>query len=226
MSPSADGLNVHIRRLGLRPPTAALIQEMRLQVPPGQILTIMGPSGCGKSSLLAAISGTLGLVAEGQTPLAFDGEVWLHGQDLSQRPPHQRQIGLLFQDALLFSHWTVAENLAFALPVALARQRSQAHQAIEAALARAGLAGLGDRDPSTLSGGQQARVALMRALLAEPRALLLDEPFSRLDVALRRDLRPWVFEEIRQRQIPAILVTHDPDDIADPAHLLHLDHAR
>lgn len=226
MSASADGLRVYIQRLGLRPPAAALIQGLRLQVRPGQILTIMGPSGCGKSSLLAAISGTLGQVAEGQTPLAFDGEVWLNGQDLSQRPPHQRQIGLLFQDALLFPHWTVAENLAFALPAPLARQRSQAHQAIEAALARAGLAGLGDRDPSTLSGGQQARVALMRALLAEPRALLLDEPFSRLDVALRRDLRPWVFDEIRQRQIPAILVTHDPDDIADPTHLLHLDHAR
>ncbi len=226
MSPSVDGLRVHIQRLGLRPPAVALIHKLHLQVPPGQILTIMGPSGCGKSSLLSAISGTLAWVAEGQAPLTFEGEVWLNGQDLTHQPPHLRQIGLLFQDALLFPHWTVAENLAFALPAPLARRRSQAHHAIETALARAGLAGLGDRDPSTLSGGQQARVALMRALLAEPRALLLDEPFSRLDVALRRDLRPWVFDEIRQRQIPAILVTHDPDDIADPAHLLHLDHAR
>ena len=225
MNERREGLQVHIRRLGLPDPARPWIEDLTLSVRPGEVLTVMGPSGCGKSSLLAAISGTLTTEAEGQTPPAFEGEVWLDGQALGHLPAHRRQIGLLFQDALLFAHWSVAENLAFALPARLARDRAQAHLAIDAALARAGLEGLGPRDPSTLSGGQQARVALLRALLAEPRALLLDEPFSRLDVALRRDLRPWVYAQIRHRQIPAIIVTHDPDDIADPAHLLHLDHA-
>lgn len=225
MTERREGLHVHIHRLGLPEPARAWIEDLSLNVQPGEVLTVMGPSGCGKSSLLAAIGGTLGLAAEGQTPLTFKGEVWLDGQALGHLPAHRRQIGLLFQEALLFAHWSVAENLAFALPARANRERAQALRTIEDALSRAGLDGMGPRDPSTLSGGQQARVALLRALLAEPRALLLDEPFSRLDVALRRDLRPWVYAQIRQRQIPAIIVTHDPDDIADPARVLHLDHA-
>ena len=92
-------------------------------------------------------------------------------------------------------------------------------RSVEAALADAGLAGFGPRDPATLSGGQRSRVAMMRALLAQPQALLLDEPFSRLDADLRGQFRAFVFAQIRARHIPAVLVTHDAADIADPARV-------
>jgi putative thiamine transport system ATP-binding protein len=93
---------------------------------------------------------------------------------------------------------------------------------VQQALQEAELSGFGTRDPSTLSGGQRARVALMRALLAEPQALLLDEPFSKLDTALRAQFRPWVFAHVRERRIPVVLVTHDPADIADHSRVLQL----
>lgn len=213
-------LSVHLQRLGSA--GRCLLQDLHLQVGPGDILTVMGPSGCGKSSLLAAVAGTLEQVAEGTAPLRFEGSVTLDGQDLGLLPTSRRGIGLLFQDPLLFPHLTVAENLLFAVPPGpSADRRARMLQALETA----GLAGVGERDPATLSGGQRARVALMRALLAQPRALLLDEPFSRLDAALREQVRAFVFGQIRARGIPAILVTHDRADIADPAHVLELGHA-
>lgn len=213
-------LSVHIARLGSA--QRALIHGLRLQVGPGEILTLMGPSGCGKSSLLAAIAGTLDQVAEGTNPLQFQGSVVLDDQDLTATPTARRDIGLLFQDPLLFAHMTVAENLLFAVPPgARAERQAQVQQALD----EAGLAAYGDRDPATLSGGQRARIALMRALLAQPRALLLDEPFSRLDAALREQFRAFVFGQIRARQIPAILVTHDRADIADAARVVELGHA-
>ncbi len=209
-------LDVHIQRLGFANPSLPpLIQDMRLTVQAGQILTLMGPSGSGKSSLLAAISGTLQPVAEDPTAsarLIFNGRVVLSGQDISHWPASRRGVGLLFQDALLFAHMTVAENLLFAVPAGPTAQR---WAQVEQALVEAELQGYGDRDPATLSGGQRARVALMRALLAKPRALLLDEPFSKLDASLRKQFRDFVFEHIRQRGIPSILVTHDVLDAAD-----------
>jgi putative thiamine transport system ATP-binding protein len=204
-------LTVHLERLGT--PERSFLQSLHLSVKPGEILTLMGPSGCGKSSLLAAIAGTLG---EG---MRFDGSVHLDGEPIDQLPTHRRGVGLLVQDDLLFAHMSVAENLLFALP---AGPRAPRDAAVQAALAEAGLQGLGERDPATLSGGQRARVALMRALLARPRVLLLDEPFSRLDTALREQVRGFVFEHVRQRAIPVLLVTHDRDDIADPARVIDL----
>ena len=200
----------------------ARLRDLRLEVPAGRILTLMGPSGSGKSSVLASIAGTLGSVAEGAEALRFDGRIQLDGHDLTHTPTAQRGIGLLFQDDLLFAHMTVAENLRFAVPAGPARERDAA---VERALQEAGLAGFGPRDPATLSGGQRARVALMRALLAQPLALLLDEPFSRLDAALREQFRAFVFGHLRARQIPAVLVTHDDADIADPAQVVALGHA-
>lgn len=208
-------LDVHINRLGT--PIQALVENLHLHVEPGQILTLMGPSGSGKSSLLAGISGTLAqfheLEAEpGRAPLTMQGTVRLNGQDISHWPTERRGIGLLFQEPLLFAHMSVAENLLFPLPKGPAAQR---YQAALHALADAGLEGYGHRDPATLSGGQKARAALMRALLAQPQALLLDEPFSKLDTALRSQFRAFVFAHIKQRNIPAILVTHDRLDAAD-----------
>jgi putative thiamine transport system ATP-binding protein len=215
-----DGLHVHIERLGSA--HHALVSGLRLAVPPGEILTLMGPSGCGKSSVLAAIAGTLASVSEGLQPLQLQGSVQLNGRELAHLPTHQRGVGLVFQDALLFPHMTVAENLLFAVPVTSGSTNAQRQARVQQALQEAELSGMGERDPSTLSGGQRARVALMRALLAEPQALLLDEPFSKLDAALRAQLRPWVFAHVRERRIPVVLVTHDEQDVADPQRVLHL----
>ncbi len=170
-------------------------------------LTLMGPSGAGKSVLLSAVVGAA------PPGFAVTGRVLLDGRDLAGLPPEERRIGLMFQDDLLFPHLSVGGNLAFALPAAI-RGRAARRARVEAALAAAGLPGLADRDPATLSGGQRARVALMRALLAEPRALLLDEPFSRLDAELRASFRAHVFAEARARGLPVVMVTHDAADAA------------
>jgi putative thiamine transport system ATP-binding protein len=222
-----DGLHVHVERLGSA--HHALVSSLHLHVPPGEILTLMGPSGCGKSSVLAAIAGTLASVSEGLQPLQLQGTVHLNGRELAHLPTHQRGVGLLFQDALLFPHMTVAENLLFAVPASgtngtngTRSTTAQRQARVQQALQEAELTGIGERDPSTLSGGQRARVALMRALLAEPQALLLDEPFSKLDAALRAQLRPWVFAHVRERRIPVVLVTHDEQDVADPQRVLLL----
>jgi putative thiamine transport system ATP-binding protein len=179
-----------------------LLGPLSLDVAPGAVATIMGPSGSGKSSLLAYLCGTL------DPAFAATGIATLDGADLAGLTPEKRRIGILFQDDLLFPHLSVAGNLAFAVP-ANAPDRKQR---IDAALAEAELDGYGERDPATLSGGQRARVSLMRALLAEPRAILLDEPFSKLDAALRDKMREFVFAHIRARKIPCLMVTHDAAD--------------
>lgn len=190
-----------------------LLRNLHLQVEPGDIHTVMGASGSGKSSLLAAICGTL------PQGLQFHGSVSLHGQRIDALPTERRRVGMLFQDDLLFAHMTVAENLLFAVPSGAPASR---RQRVAAGLADLELGDFAGANPATLSGGQRARVALMRALLAEPQALLLDEPFSRLDAALRVRVRQFVFDLVRQRRIPVLMVTHDDADIADPRHLTRL----
>lgn len=181
-------------------PTALV--RLTALIPPGQVLTIMGPSGSGKSTLLAALIGAL--------PPGFSatGQITLNGADITARPTQSRQIGLLFQDDLLFPHLSVAQNLGFGLKPGGTKADRTAR--INAALTTMDLTGFGPRDPATLSGGQRARVALARTLLAEPKALLLDEPFSRLDQSLRAQIRKLVFAQ--SRSLPVILVTHDPED--------------
>jgi putative thiamine transport system ATP-binding protein len=181
-----------------------LIGPLELAVAPGEIATIMGPSGSGKSSLLAFICGTL------DPAFAAEGRILLDGVDLSGLPPERRRVGILFQDDLLFPHLSVGGNLSFALPAGLPRRERQAR--VAAALSESGLAGLEERDPATLSGGQRARVALLRMLLSEPRALLLDEPFAGLDSRLRQRFRDLVFDRARERALPTLLVTHDEQD--------------
>ena len=120
-------------------------------------------------------------------------------------------MGLLFQDDVLFPHLSVGGNLAFGLPAHI-RGRAARMDRVRAALADIGLAGFQDRDPTTLSGGQRARVALMRMLLSEPEALLLDEAFSKLDMGLRAQIRSLVFDTARARGLPVVQVTHDRAD--------------
>lgn len=175
-------------------------------ISPGEVLTVMGPSGSGKSSLLAFVAGFL------EPAFQAKGRIYLDGEDITALPANKRRIGLMFQDALLFPHMSVGENLAFALIRKSGQSRTERMALVEQALVDADLAGLDDRDPATLSGGQRSRVALMRVLLAEPGALLLDEPFSKLDTQLRNQIREFVFAEARKRNLPILLVTHDLED--------------
>ena len=175
-------------------------------VAPGEVLTVMGPSGIGKSTLLSVVTGTL------PPAFRFTGRVMLDGRDITDAAPHRRRVGILFQDDLLFPHLSVGANLAFGL--APGGSRAQRQDRIAAALAEVDLAGFADRDPATLSGGQKARVALMRMLLADPHALLLDEAFGRLDTALRAQVRDLVFARARDRALPVLMVTHDAEDAA------------
>jgi len=215
------GLHVNVTRLGTE--RDALLAPLAFAVSPGAVCTLMGPSGVGKSSLLAAIAGTLSVASAGLRPLVFEGTITLNGRRVEALPAYQRGIGLVTQEPLLFPHLTVAENLAFGIAQSSGKAKRAA--LVAQALQAADLQGYGDADPSRLSGGQRARVALMRALLAEPRALLLDEPFSKLDETLRQHIRDWFFAQVLSRQIPAVLVTHDPSDIADREHLIDLAHA-
>jgi len=185
--------------------TRQLFAPITARVAGGECLTLMGPSGSGKSTLLAYVAGTL------DADFAAQGRVHIGGVDITPLPPERRRIGILFQDDLLFPHLSVGANLAFALPASV-RPAAERRRRINQALADAGLEGFADRDPATLSGGQRARVAVMRTLLAEPQALLLDEPFSKLDAMLRGDFRRFVFEHARKSSLPTVLVTHDEAD--------------
>jgi putative thiamine transport system ATP-binding protein len=181
-----------------------LLCDFDLVIAPGRIATLMGPSGCGKSSLLAAITGVL------EPAFRFAGNILIDDRVIGLLPPERRRVGILFQDDLLFPHLSVGDNLAFAIPPGLGGVARR--MLVQDALADAQLAGLGDRDPASLSGGQRARVSLMRTLLSQPEALLLDEPFNKLDAALRQQFRGFVFERAGRLGIPTLLVTHDRED--------------
>ena len=192
-----DGVTISLRGRVLVPPLDCVVE-------PGRIVTIMGPSGSGKSTLLTYIGGFLDRAFTAQ------GTVLVGGEPITQLRPEQRRVGILFQDDLLFPHLSVGENLAFGLRAPDATRADRRRQ-VDQALADAGLDEFAGRDPATL-GGQKARVALMRTLLAAPRALLLDEPFGKLDRALREDFRRFAFDHARGRGLPVLLVTHDEDD--------------
>ncbi len=199
---------------------AALFPPLSLRVTPGELVAVMGPSGVGKSTLISAIGGHL------DTAFALRGRVRLEGTDITSLPAEARRIGVMFQDALLFPHLSVGDNLAFGLSPEI-RGRRQRCAAVEAALDQAGLSGFYERDPATLSGGQRSRAALMRTLLARPKALLLDEPFSGLDAAMRDELRSFVFAHLRRIGIPTLIVSHDPEDAkAGGARIVTLDAGR
>ncbi len=190
----------------------ATLVRLDAVVPPGAVLTVMGPSGAGKSARLHGLAGLLG------PPFEVEGRVVLGGRDATEEPAERRCMGLMVQDALLFPHMSVAENVLFAVPRrgrdGARRSRAERRALAARHLARVQLEALGGRDPETLSGGQKSRVALARTLAAEPRALLLDEPFSALDQALRAEVRAVVFALARADGLPVVMVSHDPADAA------------
>ncbi|WEX77469.1 ATP-binding cassette domain-containing protein [Sinorhizobium numidicum] len=184
-----------------------MLLSISATVMPGEVLTVMGPSGSGKSTLLAFAGGFL--------DPAFDvsGRILIGDRDLTEIAANRRHAGILFQDPLLFPHLSVGGNIVFAIPAAVKGHKKRRELA-EEALEQVGLAGFFDRDPETLSGGQKARVALQRVLVSTPEFLLLDEPFSKLDAALRQQMRELVFSKAKAAGLPTILVTHDGADAA------------
>ena len=172
----------------------------------GQVLTVMGPSGAGKSTLLQAIAGQL------SEPFSVSGIIKINNNVINRKPAHLRKVGMMFQDALLFEHMTVAENIAFAMPKTSHSNPHARMEAINTMLSAVELESMGQRGVNTLSGGQQSRVSLLRTLASAPDVVLLDEPFSKLDLALRGQIRSWTFEQLKARNIPAVLVTHDKED--------------
>lgn len=207
--PTSQHLAPHhlaLHHIGLRWQNKLLLQDFSLTIAPGEIAVIQGPSGCGKSTLLSAIAGTA------PASLTISGDITLDDTTITKAPPESRRIAILFQEALLFPHLTVAQNLAFGLPEG--GGRTARHDAIETALQEAGLEGYGNSDPAHLSGGQKARIAMMRAMLSAPKALLMDESFASLDPELRAQFGRFVADKVRQQNIPALLISHHEDDKA------------
>ena len=181
----------------------AAVEQLSLAMPAGHIGVLIGPSGCGKTSLLRAVAG-LERAAAGR--VVIDGDVLSDAASGRHVAPEQRRIGMVFQDHALFPHLSVAHNVAFGIQ---AQPREQRRARVQQMLELVGLAHAAERAPHQLSGGQQQRVALARALAPAPRLLLLDEPFSSLDVDLRERLAHDVREILKAHGTTALLVTHD-----------------
>ena len=188
--------------------------RISLTVSAGETLAVLGRSGCGKSTLLKIIAGIV---------KPDSGEVWLDGQDITAVPPEKRNVSLMFQDYALFPHLTAQENVGFGLKMRRLPKAEIEAQTMQA-LRDIGLENEARRKPGSLSGGEQQRLALARALIIKPSLLLLDEAFSSLDTHLRRHLRTLTAERIRSQNIPAILVTHSAEEactMVDTIAIMH-----
>ncbi len=191
-----------------------VLRQVDLRVEPGAVVALLGPSGCGKTTLLRMIAG-LERLDGGEVRI---GDRLVSGPD-AHVPPERRRVGMVFQDWALFPHLSVAQNVGYGLPRA-----ERGGPRVDAALAMVGLDGLGDRSPGTLSGGQQQRVALARALAPQPGVLLLDEPFSNLDSALRVQVRTEVHQLLAQLEVTTVFVTHDQEEafvLGDQVAVMH-----
>ncbi|MGE0803547.1 MAG: ABC transporter ATP-binding protein [Lautropia sp.] len=190
---------IALRKLHKSYQDVVAVKHVDLDVAQGEFVTLLGPSGCGKTTTLRMIAGFT-------TPTS--GTIAMAGTDVTRRPPHKREVGLVFQSYALFPHMTVRDNVGFGLrmrrlPAAEIRRR------VGEALELVKLAGLSERLPRELSGGQQQRVALARALVIRPQLLLLDEPFGALDKQLRDHMQKELRALQRQLSLPTLFVTHD-----------------
>lgn len=173
-----------------------------LKVVAGEFISLLGPSGCGKTTLLRIVAGLLA---------ADRGTIRLDGEDIGARPPHRRDVGVVFQNYALFPHLTVAENIAFGLK-ARKHPAGEIGPTVRRFLSLVHLTDFADRSVRALSGGQQQRVAVARALAVRPKLLLLDEPFSALDRKLRENMQIELRRLLRELGITAVFVTHDQDE--------------
>jgi len=181
------------------------VEDLSLSVRDGELLTLLGPSGCGKTTTLRVLAG---LERPDEGAVRLNGELIADGTDAFRKPEH-RDVGIVFQDFALFPHLTVAENVAFGLQD---RDRAATEARVSELLELVGLEDQRDAKPAQLSGGQQQRVALARSLAPEPSVLLLDEPFSNLDVRLREQMREEVRAILKEAGVTAVSVTHDQEE--------------
>jgi iron(III) transport system ATP-binding protein len=198
-----EAVDVEARGIDKRFGAVEVLRGIDLDVAPGSIVALLGPSGCGKTTLLRILAGLerpdAGSVTVGGRQVTGPG-TWV--------PPERRKVGMVFQDWALFPHMTVERNVGYGI----AKRDPDRSRRIDEALELVGLTGLGDRMPGTLSGGQQQRVALARALAPRPSVLLLDEPFSNLDTALRVQVRAEVHALLADLGVTSVFVTHDQDE--------------
>lgn len=195
-------MGLRLEELTRRFDEVVAVDHLELEVPEGELLTLLGPSGCGKTTALRLVAGF-------ERPDA--GRIVFRDEDVTARSPQRRGFGMVFQNYALFPHLSVDANVAYGLR-ARRVDRTRTAERVEAALARVNLAGYGERRVQALSGGQQQRVALARALAVEPPLLLLDEPLSNLDAALRERTRAELRQLVKQLGITAIFVTHDQEE--------------
>jgi len=199
--------NIEVEGLGVAYAGRDVLHDVSFSVSEGEVLAVAGASGSGKSTLLRAI---LGLIVPRRGIVRIQGRV-ASDEDRLRLPPEERNLAMVFQDLALWPHLTVSGNLEFVLAAkgfAGEAMRTKTRDWLD----RVGLADRGRAYPGELSGGEQQRVALARALVYEPTALLLDEPFASLDVALKEQLIALVRELLAERRVPTLLVTHDPDE--------------
>ena len=180
----------------------AAVSEVSLSVEEGEMFTLLGPSGCGKTTLLRLLAGFY-------TP--DSGEIRFGDRVVNHVPPHERGIGMVFQNYALWPHMTVMENVSYGLKLRKVTADEMTRR-VHAVLEKVGLSGLGERYPGQLSGGQQQRVALARALVLNPQMLLLDEPLSNLDAKIRVQLRAEIRKLQKELGITAVYVTHDQEE--------------
>ena len=205
---------LQLKNINKRFGSKTVAQDINLNVEAGEILAVLGRSGCGKSTLLKTI---VGLVRPDS------GEVWLNGDNITDMPSEKRNISLMFQDYALLPHLTALDNVGFGLKMRRLPKAEIEEQSMQA-LHDIGLEHEAQRKPESLSGGEQQRLALARALITRPSLLLLDEAFSSLDTHLRHHLRTLTAERIRSQNIPAILVTHSAEEactMADTIAIMH-----
>ena len=210
-------MGIRITRVTKRFDKFLALDNVSLEVPSGALLALLGPSGSGKTTLLRIIAGLE--VPDG-------GSVRYDDQDVTDVGVRERNVGFVFQHYALFRHMSVFDNIAFGLSVR-GWPRARAHERVQKLLALIQLEGLERALPSQLSGGQRQRVALARALAAEPKVLLLDEPFGALDARVREELRHWLRRLHDEIHVTSVFVTHDQEEafeVADRVAIMHRGH--
>ncbi|MFL5532023.1 MAG: sulfate/molybdate ABC transporter ATP-binding protein [Gemmatimonadales bacterium] len=199
-------MSIEVRNLRKTFGTFVALDNVRLDVPGGELVALLGPSGSGKTTLLRIIAGL---------EPADQGTILFHGENATDRPVRERQVGFVFQHYALFRHMSVFENVAFGLRVRPRKVRpaeTEIRETVLGLLSLVQLDVLADRRPSELSGGQRQRVALARALAVKPKVLLLDEPFGALDAKVRKELRRWLRRLHEEVHVTSVFVTHDQEE--------------